>query len=58
MEAYKQALVHDNCLDDIDFDVRTQVLGYKVPGGDNFVDIHMRVGMVFEVDGSLRVRDD
>ena len=27
-------------------------------GGDNFVDIHMLVGMVFEVDGSLRVRDD
>jgi len=27
-------------------------------GGDNFVDIHMLVGMVFGVDGSLRVRDD
>ena len=26
--------------------------------GDNFVDIHMLVGMVFGVDGSLRFRDD
>lgn len=52
------ALEHDNCFDDIDFDVGKQALECKMVDGGSLADIRMEVGMVFVVDDNLWVHDE
>ena len=54
----KLALEHDNCFDDIDFDVCRQALVCKMVDGGSLADIRMEVGMVFVVDDNLWVHDE